>query len=66
MPNHNSGFSAFFLNGHRDAELNEHTFLDNLYSAEGIRFKICLVHYRCFLYEFSFLIDKSSTNDLEK
>lgn len=44
----------------------ESTFLDNSYAAEGIRFKIRLVHYRCFLYEFSFLIDKSSTNDLEK
>lgn len=71
MPNHNSsGFSAYFINVHRDAQLGEHghwsTFLDNSYSAEGIRFEICSVHYRCFLYGFSFLIDKSSTNDLEK
>lgn len=71
MPNHNgSGFSAYFINVHRDAELGEHghwnTFLDNSYSAEGIRFEIRLVHYRCFLYGFSFLIDESSTNDLEK
>lgn len=71
MPNHNgSGFSAYFINDHRDAELGEHghwnTFLDNSYSAAGIRFEICLLHYRCFLYGFSFLIDKSSTNDLEK
>lgn len=71
MPNHNSsGFSAYFVNIHRHAELGERghwsTFLDNSYSAEGIRFEICLVHYRCFLYGFSFPIDKSSTNDLEK
>lgn len=71
MPNHNgSGFSAYFMNVHRDAELGEcghwSTFLDNSYSAEGIRFEICLVHYRCFSYGLSFLIDKSSANDLEK
>lgn len=71
MPNHNSsGFSAYFINVHRDAELGERghwsTCLDNSYSAGGIRFEICLVHYRCLLYGFSFLIDKSSTNDLEK
>lgn len=48
MATPNSSFCTYFQNVHGDAELRECTFLDNLYSAEGIRFKICLVHYGCF------------------